>query len=57
LLYAGDKKSEAQIKPGSTADSSLKVLLKYALAYIVPLLFITLALNFGKALKRRTKAQ
>ncbi len=57
LLYAGDKKSEAQIKPGTTADSSLKVLLKYALAYIVPLLFITLALNFGKALKRRTRTR
>ena len=55
LLYADDKNSEAQIKPGITADGSLKVLLKYALAYIVPLLFITLALNFRRALKHSSK--
>jgi uncharacterized membrane protein YphA (DoxX/SURF4 family) len=51
-LDVSEKKSKAQIVPGVSTESSIKVLLKVELAYIIPLLFITLALNLRRVRRR-----
>lgn len=53
LLYADDKRSEEALRIGITAESSLKVLIKSLLIYVIPLLFITLALRFRDARRQR----
>lgn len=52
VMDVSEKKSKAQIAPGVSTESSVKVLLKVELAYIIPLLFITLALNLRRVRRR-----
>lgn len=55
LLYEDDKTSEQILRESILAESGNKVLLKIILAYLIPLLFITLALRFRETRKRACK--
>lgn len=48
VLDATEEEGKAQLRSGVSTEAFIKVLLKLVLVYVVPLLFITLALNLRK---------
>jgi len=52
ILDVSENKSKEQLAVGVSTESSIKVLLKVELTYIIPLLFITLALNLRRVRRR-----
>ena len=52
ILDVPEKEAKEQLTAGISTESSIKVLLKIELAYIIPLLFITLAVNLRRMRRR-----